>query len=419
MPKDFLTLDDFDLAGKTLLVRVDINSPINPATGEILDDTRIIYHSKTIRDLKKSKVVLIAHQSRPGKRDFTTLEKHADRLTSVTGRRVKYIDDFFGSRAIDAIRSLKKGEVVLLENVRFYAEEHVLKGKDIKIQAESHIVSHLAGLGDYFVNDAFAAAHRNQPTLVGFTEVLPSLAGRVMENEIKMLDKVIHNVSRPSIAVLGGVKVYDTLQVMSNLLRNNIVDKVLTSGLVANIFLLAQNHDLDEPNTSFLERELGNYNELTEYAIKLLEDYHGRIEVPTDLVVNDEGKRRAISVKDLPAKKQIFDIGLDTAVRYRMEILKAGNIIMNGPAGVFELEEFAVGTTILFNAIAESKGFSVIGGGESVAAARNLNLEGKVGHISTGGGACISFLAGKTMPAIEALCLSKKLYEEGYYCKPP
>ncbi|UCF08258.1 MAG: phosphoglycerate kinase [Thermoplasmata archaeon] len=415
MPKDFFTLDDFDLRGKTVLLRVDINSPIAPSTGDILDDTRIRNHIKTLEELGESKVVLLAHQSRPGKKDFTNLYKHSKRLSRRLGKKVEYIDDFFGSRALDAIGSMEKGDMMLLENTRFYAEEHVLKNKDYSTQAECHMVSHLAKYGDFFINDAFAAAHRAQPSLTGFTEVLPCLAGRVMEKEINMLEEAIYNTKRPSIAVLGGIKVFDTLEVMRNMLSNNVVDKVLTTGVVANIFLMAREYDLGEPNRSFLERELGGYIELMETAMGLDRDYEGRIEVPTDLVLNDNGNRKAVLLEELPAELRIFDIGLDTAVNYRKQILEAQNIILNGPAGVFEIEEFAVGTTIIYNAIAESAGFSVIGGGETVAAARNLHLEGKVNHISTGGGACINFLAGKSMPAIDALKHSKRLYEEGHY----
>ncbi len=415
MSKDFFTLDDFDLKGKTVLVRVDINSPIDPLTSEILDDTRICHHIKTIRELEDSKVVLLAHQSRPGKKDFTSLAKHAKLLTKRLGKDVTHIDDFFGSRALGAVKSMKNGEVILLENTRFFAEEHVLRNMDYSIQAKSHMVSHLAKRANYFIGDAFAAAHRAQPSLVGFTEVLPCLAGRVMEKEITMLEKALTNKERPSIAILGGIKVFDSLEVMRNMLQNNIVDKVLTAGVVANIVLMARGHDLGEPTRTFLERELGGYIELMEIAIGLDKDFKGKIQVPTDLVLNDDGKRRAILLDDLPPKLQIFDIGLDTAVEYRKQILEAKNIMLNGPAGVFEIEDFAVGTKIIFNAIAQSQGFSVIGGGETVVAARNLKLGGKVNHISTGGGACISFLAGKTMPVIEALKRSKRLYEEGHY----
>jgi phosphoglycerate kinase len=415
MPRDFFTMDDFDLKGKTILVRVDINSPINPATGDLLDDTRLIHHTRTLNELSQSKVVLLAHQSRPGKKDFTNMKKHAKSLSMRLGKKVKYVDDFFGSRAHSEIKNLKKGEIILLENARFYAEEHVLKNRDFTTQSKSHMVNDLFKLADYFVNDAFAASHRAQPSITGFTEVLPNISGRVMEKEIMMLKKAMKNKERPSIAVLGGIKVFDTLEVMRHMLVNNIVDMVLTTGVVANIFLLSRGSKLGDPNIGFLERELGGYKELCQQARSLDSNFKGKIQVPTDLVVNMAGKRKRILVEELPTDKQIFDIGLDTAIEFRKQILEAKNLILNGPAGVFEIEEFAVGTTIIYNSIGESEGFSVIGGGETVAAARNLNLEGKINHISTGGGACLHFLSGKTMPAIDALKRSKKLYEEGQY----
>jgi phosphoglycerate kinase len=218
MPEDFFTLDDFDLSGKTVLLRVDINSPINPQTGDLLDDTRLIHHLTTIRELADSKVVLIAHQSRPGKKDFTNMKKHAKRLSMRLRKKVQYVDDFFGSKALSAIRNQKVGDVLLLENARFYAEEHVLKNRNFSVQSECHMVTHLAKLSDLFINDAFAAAHRAQPSLTGFTEVLPNLSGRVMEREVKMLNRAMKNTQRPSVAVLGGIKVFDTIQVMRHML---------------------------------------------------------------------------------------------------------------------------------------------------------------------------------------------------------
>jgi phosphoglycerate kinase len=236
-----------------------------------------------------------------------------------------------------------------------------------------------------------------------------------MEREVEMLRRAMENNQRPSVAILGGIKVFDTLEVMRHMLRNNIVDSVLTTGVVGNIFLLSRGHKLGTPNIAFMERELGGYKELCHQAQELDSEFGGKIQAPTDLVVNENGKRKRILVKQLPEELQIFDIGLDTAVEYRKKILSAKNLILNGPAGVFEIEGFAVGTTIIFNAISESAGFSVIGGGETVAAARNLNLKGKINHMSTGGGACLNFLAGKSMPAIDSLKRSKKLYEEDHY----
>ena len=408
MRKDFYTLDDFSLEGKTVLLRVDINSPIDPSTGRILDDARIKMHISTIKDLDRSKVIILAHQSRPGKKDFTTLKKHAKRLSYLLGKKVKYVDGLFNSNVRDVIKNMKNGDVVLLENTRFYSEEIALKDKDISTQVKSHIVKRLAPLADFFVNDAFAAAHRSQPSIVGFAEVLPTLAGRVMERELNAMDKILSEKEKPGIAILGGMKADDSIDAISNLLGKKILDKVLTTGVVANIFILAQGHELGIPNIKFLEREVEDYIELSERAKDLLGKYKNRIAVPTDVVLNYGGKRRGIPVSSLPADKPIVDIGLDTVVRYINEIKKAKVIVLNGPAGVSEIEEFAFGTIQLFNAIARSDSFSVMGGGHTIAIAKKLHLEGKIDHISTGGGALINFLIGKKMPAIEMLKRSKR-----------
>lgn len=409
MKKDFYTLDDFSIEGKTVLLRVDINSPIDPSTGRILDNARIKMHISTIKDLSRSKVIILAHQSRPGKRDFTTLEKHAKRLSYLLGKKVKYVDGLFGSNVREIIKNMKNGDVVLLENTRFYSEEVVLKDKNISIQAKSHIVKKLAPLADFFVNDAFAAAHRSQPSIVGFAEVLPTLAGRVMEKELNVMDKILTEKEKPRTAVLGGMKVDDTIDAISNLLGKKIMDKVLTTGVVANIFLLAQGYKLGTPNIKFLEREVDDYIKLSERAKDLLDKYKNRIAVPTDVVLNHRGKRKGILVSSLPADKPIVDIGLDTMVRYIDEIKNAKIVVLNGPAGVFEIEEFAFGTIQLLNAVANSNSFSVIGGGHTIAIVKKLNLEDKIDHISTGGGALLSFLIGKKMPAVEMLKRSKRL----------
>lgn len=408
MRKDFYTLDDFSLEGKTVLLRVDINSPIDPSTGRILDDARIKMHISTIKDLDKSKVIILAHQSRPGKNDFTTLEKHAKRLSYFLGKKVEYVDGLFNSRVGEVIRNMKSGDVVLLENTRFYSEEVALKDKDISMQVKSHIVKKLAPLADFFVNDAFSAAHRSQPSLVGFAEVLPALAGRVMESELNAMDKILGEKEKPRIAILGGMKVDDSIDAISNLLGKKLIDKVLTTGVVANIFILAQGYELGTANIEFLEREVEGYIELSKKAKALLGEYKNRIAVPTDVVLNYGGKRRGISVSNLPVDKPIVDIGLDTIVRYIDEIKKAKIIVLNGPAGVSEIEEFAFGTIQLFNAVARSNSFSVIGGGHTIAIAKKLHLEDKINHMSTGGGALINFLVGKKMPAIDMLKRSKR-----------
>ncbi|MCK5548099.1 MAG: phosphoglycerate kinase, partial [Thermoplasmata archaeon] len=189
--KDFFTLDDFNLEDKKVLLRVDINSPIDPTTGNILDDTRMKAHLSTLRDLKGTKLIILAHQSRPGKNDFTTMEKHAQRLSLLLGTKIKYVDSLYGSGAMKAVKKMKKGDALLLENTRFFSEEIALKNADIKKMGKSHIVQKLGSIADYFVIDCFAAAHRAQPSIIGFSEVCPTLAGRLMERELRMLNRAI------------------------------------------------------------------------------------------------------------------------------------------------------------------------------------------------------------------------------------
>src|SRR3989442_1896596 len=210
MARDFFTMDDFDLSGRTVLVRVDISSPIDPATGELLNGGGIREHRTTIRELPGSKVVLLAHQSRPGKDDFTTLEVHADRIGALLGRPVRYVPSLFGRPAIDAIDAMHLGDVIVLENTRFYSEEDALADAKLEKMAKTHIVSRLAPHADYFVLDAFAAAHRAQPSLVGFCEVLPSLAGRVIEGELTMIPQPSQQAGQSKIALLRGLDAADS-----------------------------------------------------------------------------------------------------------------------------------------------------------------------------------------------------------------
>jgi len=413
MARDFFTMDDFDLAGHTVLVRVDINSPVDPATGQLLNDARIREHLATIRDLRHSKVVLLAHQSRPGKDDFTTLEAHAERLGALLGRPVRYVSSLFGKPAIEAIESMHVGDVIVLENTRFYSEEEALADAKLEKMARTHIVRRLAPHAQYFVLDAFAAAHRAQPSLVGFCEVLPSLAGRVMERELTTLTRAVADPARPKVVHLGGIKADDSIAVAKHMLEKNIVDTVLTSGGVANIFLDASGSDPGSPTTDFMRKEVEDYDAYIAHSKELLAKYPVRILLPTDVVLNDGGTRRPVLVEDLPAKLPVYDIGLDTIARYVDVIQRAKTIFFNGPAGVFELEAFSVGTRELLTAVAESDGTSIVGGGHTVAAAEQFGLQDRIDHVSTGGGALINFLAGKELPLVAALRHSYQKFGKG------
>jgi len=420
MDESFFTLDDFDLGGRTVMLRVDLNSSVDPETGRILNDTRLRRHASTVTELAANgaKVVLLAHQSRPGNLDFTTLARHAQHMGGLIGQHVRYVDDLFGKRAREAVRGLGRGSVLMLENVRFSSEEVVMKkynGADFRPQAATHLVRTMAPLADVFVNDAFAAAHRCQPSLTGFAEVLPSIAGRVMGREFSIMGKAISGSVAPRIAVLGGAKADDSVAMAGHFLEQGM-DKVLTGGVVASLFLLARGIKLGGPSLGFIKEKIPNSKKVIEQAGKLLKKYGPeRILTPVDVALNDKGQRKGVPLDELPSEKPIWDIGLETIVIYTSELAMAGTIICNGPMGVFEHLPFADGTREIFRAIGNSKAFSVVGGGETSTAFERLGLVETVNHLSTGGGACITFLAGKAMPVKLALERSKKLFEVGHY----
>ncbi|MEC8874990.1 MAG: phosphoglycerate kinase [Candidatus Thermoplasmatota archaeon] len=413
--RNFLTIDDFKIKSKVLLLRVDVNSSINPETGQILDDTRIRRHSKTVEELSelKARTVILSHQSRPGMQDFVNLEKHAERMSEIISKKIKFVPDVCGELAVKSIKSMKDGEIIMLDNVRFDEQEISLKkfnGKDFLLQANSKMVENLAPLASLFVNDAFAAAHRCQPSLVGFAEKLPAVAGRVMQRELDYLGKAIDSGPSPRIALLGGSKAADSVTIAKNFLEKG-VNEVLTGGVVANIFLIASGIDIGKPSTKFIIQHISEYEDVIDNAIKLIDDYGERIVLPTDVAINVNGLRRGISIEELPTEHGVYDIGLDTLVSYIKKIEKAGTLISNGPMGVFENPEFAAGTRETFNAVANSKGIAVVGGGETTMAFNQMGLSSKIEHLSTGGGSCISFMSGETMPVLEALRRSKVRYE--------
>ena len=405
MSNKFNTIDDFDIEDKTVLVRIDINSPVDPSSGIILDDTRLKLHAQTVKELsdKGAKVVLLAHQSRPGKKDFTTLSQHADALADILNLRVKYIDSLFSNAAKEAIKSLKPHEILLLENARFFSEETFSRTPEE--QSKTLLVRHLSPLIDYFVNDAFAAAHRSQASLVGFTVNTPSAAGRVMEKELTVIQDALDNVEHPCVFLLGGMKPDDSIDVMENVLSNGTADSILTTGIVGNIVLWAAGVDIGQVNKDFIASR--GYEDMVEKSKELIERFGDKVKYPIDVACEIDGERVDIDCGEIP-NEAIFDIGVKTIAFYAKEIRDAKYIFANGPAGVFEDPKFAMGTEDLINAMASSKGFSLIGGGHIAAATAGLGLEEHMSHLSSGGGACISMLAGKKLAAVEALKNCKK-----------
>ncbi len=406
MMRDYLTLDDLNAKGKTVLCRLDLNSPMDP-NGTILDDSRFRSHLLTLKEIEDSKVAILSHQSRAGKSDFTTMEPHSKLLSKLMRKNVEYVDDIFGSHAVNSIKKMSKGEVLLLENTRFYSEESLERTP--KEHTKTHMVRRLSKVCDIFMNDAFSVSHRSHLSVTGFTEVLPSIAGRVMQKEIDSLDRGLSCSERPCIYVLGGTKVDDSIKVTKNVLEKGCADKVLVIGVVANVFLAAKGVRIGSSNMGFIEKQ--GYKEQIDIAKKLLSRFNKNILLPVDVALNKNEERVEEKISRLNTELPIHDIGIETMVKFSNEISNAKTVIMNGPAGVFEKEAFALGTYELLRAGTKSE-FSVIGGGHIAAAAEQLGISGKFSHVSTGGGACINYLAGEKLPGIEALKDAARRYRE-------
>jgi phosphoglycerate kinase len=399
------TLGDVETKGKTVLVRLDLNSPIDPGSNLILDDKRFREHIPTLNALEESRVVVLTHQSRPGKKDFIPLQGHAEKLRDLLGRPVHYVDDIIGTCARNAVRGMKAGEVLMLENIRFNAEENLnLKPEEA---AKTLLIRQLSIMGDLFVNDAFGTAHRSQPSIVGLPLVMRSVAGLLMEKEVTHLSRVFSGAPRPVCFVLGGTKVDDSLDVARHVLGNGIADKVMVIGVVANVFLLAQGHSIGNPSTQLIE-QMG-YRTLLEPARELMERYRDRVFIPSSVAVKENGKRKEYPVDRIPADTPILDIGIEAIAEMSRCLAESGTVVFNGPAGVFEEKDFALGTQELLQA-ASRVSFSVVGGGHTTAVIERMGMEKNFTHISTGGGACIEFLTGKKLPALDALERSKQIF---------
>ena len=406
-----LTLDNINVDGKTVLVRVDINSPLDPSTRAFLDDTRIRAILPTINRLSKAKTVLIAHQSRPGKNDFTSTLGHARELGRLLGRTIKWVQDIHGEKAMKAIEAMNDGDILMLNNIRMDPEEAGSKGDSLAL-SETSLVQDLASVADVFVNDAFACAHRNAPSIVGFAHHLPCVAGELMAHEIRQLDVALESPARPCIAVLGGIKVDDSIEVALNMLNNSIADEVWLTGGVANLAIHLSGHDIGDGNVEFLQNELKDAWEPTvDSAKSLLATYADRIVLPVDVAANVEGNRIDLKIEELPIHAPLFDLGLQSIRALSTRIKEAGTVILNGPAGVFELPDFALGTIEMLSACAETKGYALMGGGHTATLVSQRGMSDKMGHVSTGGGACLDYIAGRILPGIHALELSAQRYQ--------
>ncbi len=383
------TIQDIDPRGRRVLVRVDFNVPIQ--NGVVQDDTRIRAALPTIEYLldKGASVILCSHLGRPkGQPDPQySLRPVADYLGKLVKAPVKFVNECIGPVAEEAAKELKPGEILLLENTRFYAGE---------TKNDPEMSKELASMADIYVNDAFGSAHRAHASTEGVAHFLPAVAGFLMEKEIRYLGQALAAPKRPFVAILGGAKVSDKIEVIRNLLGK--ADQLLIGGGMANTFFKAQGLEMSDSLVEF---------EAVDTAKQLLAESHDKLHLPVDVVIADAfnagANHKTMDVGNVPSGWRILDIGPKTVEQFSQYIAAAGTVVWNGPMGVFEMKPFAEGTFALAKAVAASKADSIIGGGDWVAAVQRSGVADKITHISTGGGASLEMLEGRILPGLVAL----------------
>lgn len=380
---------DLDVRGKKVLVRVDFNVPISD--GKVGDDTRIQAALPTIKYLLEhnAAVILCSHLGRPkGEvKPELSLKPVAEYLGTLIDAPVKFAEDCIGEKAEKAAAALEPGQVLVLENTRFHAGEK---------KNDPDMAKQLASLAELFINDAFGTAHRAHASNTGVADYLPAAAGFLLEKEIKYLGNAIADPERPFVAILGGAKVSDKIGVIENLLEK--ADRILIGGGMANTFFKAQGYEMAD---SLVE------DDVIDVAKTLLDKAGGKLVLPVDVVIADafeaDADDKVMDVGDVPAGWRILDIGPRTVKAFEDIIERAGTVVWNGPMGVFEFDKFARGTFDIAETMAKSKAVGIVGGGDSASAMRKAGLEDKITHISTGGGASLEMLEGKTLPGLAAL----------------
>ncbi|GAA0446484.1 MAG: phosphoglycerate kinase [Bacillota bacterium] len=386
------SLTDLELKGKRVFCRVDFNVPMKD--GKVTDDTRIRAALPTIEYLSKQGAITIlaSHLGRPKGEvvEELRLDPVADRLSDLIGKEIVKTDAVYGDEVNEAVSQVSDGDIVLIENVRFEAGEE---------KNDENLVQAFASMADYYVNDAFGAAHRAHASTTGIAEKLPAAAGFLMEKEIEVLGKALDNPERPFTAIIGGAKVKDKINVIDNLLDK--VDNLIIGGGLAYTFIKAQGYEI---GNSLLEEDK---IELAKDFMKKAEDKGVNFVLPVDVIVADDfaetANTKEVAIDQIPADWEALDIGPATSKKYAQIVADSKLIIWNGPMGVFEMEAFANGTKAVANALATTEGYTVIGGGDSAAAVEKFDLSEKMDHVSTGGGASLEFMEGKVLPGVEAL----------------
>ena len=389
-----LTLDDFDLKGKTVFLRVDMNCPIDPDTMEISGTKRIEEAIETIKSLEESKLVVATHQGRVGNKDYTGMDKHAIVLEKLLNKEIKYVEDVIGVAAQHEIKNLQNGQVLLLDNLRLCAEENYEFAP--KEAAKTIMVSRLSKYFDLCVLDSFPSAHRSHPSIVGFPQVIPACAGRIVEREVRNLDEIMTVAKAPHVIVLGGSKVLDRLEAIKLLIQNRRADHILLTGLIGNVFMRAQ---------ARIKSPLGikREEEVVAKAHTLIGEYPDVFSTPVDIAIDKDGERVEMDVRDLAKGDNIYDLGPKTVNYYSKLIAGAGTVFISGPAGFFEKENFSSGTKGLLSAVANSMATTIVSGGHLTSALKKYGLAEQINHISTAGGALVLYLTGEKLPMMKSL----------------
>lgn len=362
----------------------------------------------TIKELsdRGAKLVLLAHQGSDIEyKNFYTTEPHSKVLTHFLEKEVKFIPDVCGPAAIESIKELKAGEILLLDNVRFVSEEQTLFEMKLALsheeQAQTLLVRKLAPLADYYICDAFAAAHRDQPSLCGFEQVLPSAMGRLFEKEYCVISELMEAPQRPCTFVLGGAKISDAFMMMETVLKAGVADHILTGGLVANILLAAKGENIGKASMDFILKS--NYGEYIEKAKSIYEKYESHIVLPVDLAYTEGDQRKEAEVGSIPKHVGLTDIGVKTAEEYQKYIRESKTVFVNGPMGIFEEALTEYGTKAVWDALGDTQAYTVVGGGDSITATNKYGKKEAISYICTGGGALIRFLTGEELPVVKAL----------------
>ncbi len=401
------SIDSVEFSGKRVLLRVDINSPIDRLSGRIANDNRIVKSIPTIRDLlnKGAKLTILAHQG--DTTDYSSLislHEHANRLSELLGQAIEFIEDVAGPAAIAKIEQLGKGEALLLDNIRYLTEEVSTFEDSVKQSpgemSTCYLVRRLAPLFDVYVNDAFAAAHRNSPSMVGFQALMPSYAGRLLMEELSALQSITENPARPCIYMLGGARAGDAFGMIEQVLDDGSADQLLLSGLVGQIFMLADNIDIGNSSADFIRHK--GFEQYIPQAKAFLAAHRSKISYASDVAVEVNGERKNLSPIDVEDDQDISDIGEQTIQEYQSAIKSANTIFVNGPCGIYENTLFELGTKTLWNSVADAKGYTVVGGGDSVTSFKKYTDISKLNYVSTAGGALIRYLSGVELPLLKS-----------------